>query len=161
LCQNWCSVALVNVCAVLPELGLACICFSTACAILLVCRMSNFCIILKLTAIFCRYIAILSIVGIEIICSSVPAENRDLAGRNFCANFAFLCKIAIFHKFCLGAQFLRKFVTLRSVIFRKVCKFCNLRAICTKLFNVFPLKFAFSVLGWRAINFCANWAPYS
>jgi len=26
---------------------------------------------------------------------------------------------------------------------------------------VFLLKFAFSVLGWCTINFCANWAPYS
>jgi len=26
------------------------------------------------------------------------------------------------------------------------------------IINVFPLKFAFSVLGWRGINFCANWA---
>jgi len=36
---------------------------------------------------------------------SVPEENRDLAGRNFCANFAFSRKIAIFRKFCLGTNF--------------------------------------------------------
>lgn len=60
---------------------------------------------------------------------SVPEENRDRARCNFCANFAFLRKIAIFRKFCLGAQFLRKFPTLRRAIFREVCKFCNLRAI--------------------------------
>jgi len=83
--------------------------------------------------------------------SGSPEENRDLAGCNFCANFAFSHKVAIFRKFCLGAQFLRKFATLRSAIFRK---FCNLRE---DIF-VFPLKFTFSVLGWCAIKFCANWA---
>jgi len=62
--------------------------------------------------------------------TSVPEENRDLAGCNFCANFAFLRKIAIFREFCLGAQFLCKFGTLWSAIFRKIRKFCNLRAIC-------------------------------
>jgi len=87
---------------------------------------------------------------------TVPEENRDLAGRNFSANFAFSRNIAIFRKFCLGAQFLRKFVTLRSAIFRKVRKFCNLHAICA--IYVFPLKFTFSVLSWHAINFSTNWA---
>ena len=74
----------------------------------------------------------------KIMCThkkSVPEENHDLAGRNFCANFAFLCKITICRKFCLDAQFLRKFVTLRSAIFREVRKFCNLRAICAKIFT--------------------------
>jgi len=62
------------------------------------------------------------------VCCSVPEENRDLAGYNICANFAFSRKIAIFRKFCFGAQFLRKFATLLSAIFRKVRKFCNLLA---------------------------------
>jgi len=34
------------------------------------------------------------------------------------------------------------------------------RNLCKDIY-VFLLKFAFSVVGWRAINFCANWAPYS
>jgi len=80
---------------------------------------------------------------------TVPEENRDLAGRNFCANFAFPQKITLFRKFCLGAQFLPKFATLQSTVF---CKFCNLR----EDIYIFPLKFAFSVLGWRAVNFCTN-----
>ena len=42
---------------------------------------------------------------------------------NFFANFASACN------FCTN---LGKFVTLRSAIFRKICKFCNLRAICAK-----------------------------
>ena len=88
-------------------------------------------------------------------CYTVPEENRDLAGRNFCANFAFPQKITLFRKFCLGAQFLPKFATLQStVFFCKVRKFCNL---CEDIY-IFPLKFAFSVLGWRAVNFCTNWA---
>jgi len=64
---------------------------------------------------------------------SVPEENRNLAGRNFCANFAFSRKISIFRKFCLGAQFLRKFATLRIAIFCKA-KVANF-AICAKVFT--------------------------
>jgi len=71
----------------------------------------------------------------------------------------FAHKIIIFCEFCLGAQFLRKFATLWSAVFCKVRKFCNLRD--REDIYVFPLKIAFSVLGWHAINFCANWAPYS
>jgi len=50
---------------------------------------------------------------------AVPEENRDLAGRKF----------RLFtqnRKFCLGAQFLRKFATLRSAIFRTVRKFLKI-----------------------------------
>ena len=71
---------------------------------------------------------------------TVPEENRDLAGRNSCANFAFSRRVARFRKFCLGAQFLRrfggKFATLWSAIFHKIRKFCNLRAICAKLRSI-------------------------
>jgi len=63
--------------------------------------------------------------------TSVPEENRNLAGRNFCANLTFSRKIAIFRKFRLGAQFLRKCGTLRFKFSVKVHKFCNLREIFT------------------------------
>ena len=72
-----------------------------------------------------------------------PEENRNVAGRNFCASFALSRKISFFCKFWIGPQFLRKFATLQSAIFRK---FCNVH----EDIYVFPLKIAFSVLGWRA-----------
>jgi len=91
------------------------------------------------------------------MCSSQSLKKiASLWAHFFWANFAFLRKIAILRKFCYGLQFLRKFATLWSAIFCKVRKFCNL---CEDI-HVFPLKFTFSALGWRAINFCANWDPY-
>ena len=77
-----------------------------------------------------------------------------LRGAIFVQISPFRTKSQFFANFALARNFLRKFVTLRSAIFRKVCKFCNLREDT----YVFPLKFAFFVLGWCAINFCANWA---
>jgi len=62
---------------------------------------------------------------------SVPEENRDLAGRDFCANLTFSRKITIFRKFRLGAQFLHEFGTLRRANFPQ--KFANF-AICAKIF---------------------------
>jgi len=67
---------------------------------------------------------------------SVPEENRDLAGRNFCANFAFSRKIAIFRKL-QGNLRVRRYLCFPA----KVRIFCG--------------------GGWHAINFCSNWAPYS
>jgi len=81
------------------------------------------------------------------------------------------------------AQFLRKFrlfapngnfsqILPSRAIFAQICDIAKrnfsqssqilqfARNLCEDMY-VFPLKFAFSVLGWRAINFCANWAPYS
>jgi len=55
---------------------------------------------------------------------AVPEENRDLSGRDFCANVTFSRKIAIFRNFRLGAQFLREFGTLRRANFPQ--KFANL-----------------------------------
>jgi len=80
------------------------------------------------------------VVVVAWLCSyAVPEENRYLAGRNFCANFAFSCKIAIFHKFCLGAQF---FANLRPFGAHCFAKFTNF-AICAQLarrYLRFPAK---------------------
>jgi len=76
-----------------------------------------------------------------------------------------------------GTQFLRKFrlsaenhtfsqILPWRAIFAKICDlaehsfFCKVRKFCNlrEDIYIFPLKFAFSVLGWRAVNFCTNWA---
>jgi len=79
---------------------------------------------------------------------SVPEENRDLAGGIFCANFAFSRKIAIFRKFCLGAQFLRKFgqiwANLRPCGAQLFAKFANF-AICAQFAQIARNFSAFSV----------------
>jgi len=100
---------------------------------------------------------------------TVPEENRDFAGSNFCAAqflrgtiFAqilpFRAKSQFFANFALERNFCANLRLAERNFFAKFANF----AICAKIpIYVFPLKFAFSVLGWLAINFCANWAPYS
>jgi len=62
-----------------------------------------------------------------------PWRKSRSGGAQFLrANFAFSRKITIFPQILLCAQLLRKFTTLRSAIVRK---FCNLRAICVKIFT--------------------------
>ena len=72
--------------------------------------------------------------------------------RPFVQNRNFLQIFALTRNFCAylrpcGVQFFAKF--LRILQFPR-----NLR----EHIYVFPLMFAFSVLGWLAINFCTNWA---
>ena len=93
-----------------------------------------------------------------------PRRKSRSCGAQFLRKFRLFAQTRDFRKFCLGVQFLRKFATLRSAIFHKVRKFCNLCAICAQFVRrylcfhvVFTLKFALSVMGWCAIN-SANWA---
>jgi len=80
-----------------------------------------------------------------------------LRGTIFAQISPFRAKSQFFANFALARNF-SQICDLAGPIFSRSSQILQFARNLREGIYVFPLKFTFSVLGWRTINFCTNWA---